>query len=189
MPVKVITAPTSEPITLAEAKAHMSISDSAQDGVIPARISAARQWAEDYTGRSFITRTLELAVDSFEDEMELPHGPVSAIESIKYLDSDGVEQTLSTSVYYLDDYALVPTVNLAPDQSWPDTQSIKNAVKIRYTAGYGTALNVPEKVRFAINLTVSHWTKYQAPVEYGVSVTNVPAAIRSLLEPYKIHYV
>jgi uncharacterized phiE125 gp8 family phage protein len=67
-------------------------------------------------------------------EAILPFGPVQSITQVKYIDSAGAEQTLSTSTYELDqDF---DQVLLSYDQSWPSARAQKNAVWIDYWAGY-----------------------------------------------------
>jgi hypothetical protein len=75
--------------------------------------------------------------------MDLDIGPVSSITSVKYLDSTGAEQTLSSAVYTLISESLPPRLVLKTGQSWPATYSADNAVRIRFVAGYGAASAVP----------------------------------------------
>jgi hypothetical protein len=58
--------------------------------------------------------------------MELAPFRVQEVEQIQYLDGDGAEQTLATSVYTVD----IPRqmVYLAYNQSWPSTRTFRNAV-------------------------------------------------------------
>lgn len=183
---KLITGPTIEPITLAEAKAQLSISDSVQDDVITRHIVAARIYAENYTGSAFITQTWELALDTFPAEVELPTKPVQSITSVKYMDLTPAEQTLDAAAYGLDNYSprhwLVPAAGV----SWPDVYSGTNVVKVRYVAGFGNdAADVPAAIRQALLLAVGHWVNYQPQAELGVSVTMVPRAVDHLLWPYR----
>src|SRR5712692_3761461 len=65
MPLKLITPPTVEPIGLSEAKAHLRVDTADDDSFILAIISAARDYAEGFTRRRFLTQTWELALDHF----------------------------------------------------------------------------------------------------------------------------
>lgn len=186
MGYKITVPPSAEPITLSEAKSRLSIADAEDDTDIPALITAAREQAESYTGRSFITQTIELALDYFPDEIELPRGPVQSIVSIKYLDRDAVIQTLPGSEYSLDDYSVVPWVLPAAGSSWPTTFDASNAVKIQYVAGFGAAAAVPEDIKQALYLAVGHWTRFQAEAESGVGPSRMPRQFYDLLDRHRI---
>lgn len=70
---KLIAAPGAEPVTLAEAKLHARVETAADDTLISAMISAAREEAEHILGRALITQTWEMVLPAFADNMELPH--------------------------------------------------------------------------------------------------------------------
>lgn len=188
MRTKLITAPTVEPVTLAEVKAQLAISDDLRDDVLERRIKEARLFAENFTERSFNTKVLEVALDAFADKIVLPGSPVQSIDQVKYYDSDSVDQTLDSATYTLDDYGDIHYMRLAAGKDWPTPYSISNTVRIQYTAGYGLADDVPEVLKEAIMLTVGHWTRYQASAESGVSITRVPFAVENLLNQYRIYY-
>jgi uncharacterized phiE125 gp8 family phage protein len=182
-----ITAPTVEPVTLEDAKEQLSIQDELQDVNITRRIKEARQWTEEFMGRSLITQTWEMAFNTWPKEMRLRRMPVASITSIKYIDAAGVEQTVSSADYTLDTYAPFHTVRLAYNTTWPSHQDIVNAIKVRYEAGYGSVGTlVPGPIREAILLAVGHWTRYQAVAESGVSITRIPFAVENLLSPYRV---
>ena len=65
MPSILVTAPTEEPVSLAEAKLHLRVDDNADDALIAALITAARQHAENDTRRALVTQTWRLALDQF----------------------------------------------------------------------------------------------------------------------------
>jgi len=85
--LKVITSPTSEPLTLEEAKLHLKVETDADDSLITSLITAARETAEIFTGRALASQVLEYILDGFPSESEticLPRPPLEEVESIKY---------------------------------------------------------------------------------------------------------
>lgn len=189
MSFKVVTAVTTEPVTLAEARLHLKVNsdDTTEDTLISAWITAAREVAEQYTGRALATQTLELALDEFPDAddcssvIELPMPPVASITSVKYTDTAGTEQTISGSAYalslYGDSRRLAPTYG----NTWPSTQDVPDAVRVRYVTGYTTT---PKAVKAAILLMVG-WLEQNRGE--AMSTDDVqPAAAKNLLGTVKI---
>ncbi len=150
------TEPTLEPVTLAEICTHLRIDYRDHDDMLPNLITSARKWLEESVlWRCLISQTCIDLFDSLEDGMGLHWPPVSAIDSITYLDTNGVLQTLSTDVYELGTVHGVPVVRLKYNQTFPATRSHADVVTVTYTAGYGTAAsNVPQPIRDAIKLQV-----------------------------------
>ena len=149
MGLRVITAPASEPVTLAEAKAQLRVDDANSDTLITALIVMVREQAEAETGRLLLLQTWEKTLDNFPDAIFLPNAPIVSITSVKYLDIDGAEQTLTGASYQLDassDFTgawLVPAYGYA----WPDIHKDINAVKVRFLAGYANAAAVPQSIK------------------------------------------
>lgn len=142
--LKLVTAPTVEPITLPEVKAHCVIAHDEDDTLLGILISAAREHGESLTGRSWAEKTLEVVLDAFPSgHIELPASPITAVTSVKYLDADGVEQTMSSDDYTVDVDSLVGRV--VADE-WPETADKINAVRVRYTAGW-TPSTIPTALK------------------------------------------
>lgn len=146
--LKVITPPTVEPVSVAEAKLQAVIGIADDDDLLEIMISAVREQGENLTSRSFAPQTLEIMLDEFPSwEIELPKGPVTSITSVKYIDEDGVEQTLVSGTDYVGDTdSLIAKVQPIYQGEWPDTYQQPNAVRVRYEAGW-TASTVPDAIK------------------------------------------
>ena len=153
--VRVVTPPTTEPVTIPEAKAQLSIgaSDDAHDVELSSFIAAAREEWERDTSTALITRTIEHRLPAFQDTIKLTVLPVVTVASVKYIDEAGAEQTVSSANYYLD----ADEVRFLDTFVKPATQKRSEAVRITYTAGYGDdSKYCPELDRMAIKLSLAN---------------------------------
>jgi uncharacterized phiE125 gp8 family phage protein len=153
--VRVVTPPASEPVTIAEAKAQLSIgaSDDSHDAELASMIAAAREEWERDTSIALITRTLEHRLPKFLSTIVLSVRPAIAISSVTYVDTSGTTQTVASSNYYLDG----DEVRFLDTFVKPDVQERSEAVKITYTAGYGSDSRAcPELDRMAIKLSLAN---------------------------------
>lgn len=192
MRIKVITPPQTEPVDANEVKAQLGIStdDISIDEILTRRITAARSWVEEYCERSLINQTLEIRLDTFpaDGNIQLPWPEAVSITSVKYISALGVETTISAGAYSLDTYASV----LRPVYGavWPVPRAEPNAVRIQWVAGYGTGpVSIPPAIIDCIINIVGHWTNYQSQIEHGGTITQVPGAIRKLLDQYRTRFI
>lgn len=185
MALKLITPPEAEPVSLADAKAHMRIDTGDDDVMISALITAARQEAEKITRRALITQTWELVLDSFPCEFHLPYPTLQSVESIKHLDTDGVEQTLSAAHYLVDADTEPARVVPAYGQVWPSTINQIAAVRIRYIAGYGDAdTDIPTAIKQWIMIKVA--TLYENREATAPIKLEATPFVDGLLDEYRI---
>lgn len=189
MAEKLIIAPTTEPVTLDEAKAQLRVTNDAEDALISSLISAARDLCERETGRALMLQTWELSQDGFDDEMCIGRAPVEGVTSIKYTDVSGVEQTLAITEYVLDisSHSFVRVV-LAPNKSWPQVYPGINTVRIRYIAGYANAAMVPRSLKQWMLLQISHWFRNRESVTMNGPIEKIPF-IDNLLNAYRIYHL
>lgn len=188
MPLTLITPPATEPITLAEAKAQCKVEHALDDDLITTLIQTYRERAEHETGRALITQTWELSLDAFpEAEIELPKPNVVSITSVTYLDSAGVLQTISGANYTLDAAAIPGWVLPAVNYTWPTSQDVANAVKVRFVAGYGAAAAVPAAIKTWIKLQIgAAYANREAFVRGNVS--ELPNRfVDGLLDPFRTY--
>ena len=152
MTPEIITAPTVEPITLAEAKAQCRVDHNDEDALISIYISAAREQCEHLINRSIPLQTLEIYLDAFPSgDILLPRSPVVEVESVKYIDVNGTEQTLPTNQYYTENKGSPAWILRAQNSEFPQTSEVANAVTVRYVAGYAV---VPSAIKQWIQLAV-----------------------------------
>lgn len=187
MPEKRIIAPSAEPITLDEAKAQLRFTSDKEDALISSLIVAARDLCEAETGRALMPQTWESARSGFWNEMHLNRAPVASITSIKYIDVNGDEQTLSSTEYVLDSASdSFARVVIAPNKSWPSVYEGINTVRIRYVAGYANADAVPQALKQWMLLQISHWFRNRESVNVG-NITSKFDYVDNLLNAYRIY--
>lgn len=180
-----VTAPTVEPVTVAEAKVHCAVSRDDHDDLIERLITAARQACEAATRRALCTQTWDLTLPGWPDDdrrarIYLPLPPLVSVTSITYLDAAGDEQTIDDATYKV--RAGSPgIVSLRNGELWPSVLDEDDPITIRFVAGYGVAANVPATLKQAMLLLVGHWYEHPEAVVTGTIATELPLAVKSLL--------
>lgn len=158
-------APTQEPVSIEEFKQHARIDADADDAWIRRNIVAARKMCETFLKRCFITTTLRLSIDEFPEVFMLPRPPLVSVTHVKYIDLNGVQQTVSSADYIVDAYREPGRITLGYGESWPSARVQTNSIEVKYVAGYGAASAVPETIKTAICLLVAHAYEDRAGVE------------------------
>lgn len=198
MHLRLISGPAGEPITLAEAKAHLRVTTDADDTLISLWIAAAREQVEGLTGRALLPQTWELRIDRFPGwrrSVELPIAPLLAVQSIAYSAVDGTLLTVDASGYDVlrsgGPRAMPGRILLMPGALWPVARARDmQAVRITYQAGYADAASVPAALRSAVLLLLGElYESREASIPTrGASpqaLSDNPA-VRRLLDPFTI---
>lgn len=169
-------APTVEPITLADAKLHLRVTQDEQDAHIAASIAAAREQFEQDTGRALLSQTWTLTMDTFPGSaspIRLLRSPLIAVTSIVYKDTAGSSTTLASSDYVVSK-SEPGRITPAYGETWPSTYDEADAVTVTFTAGYGTtAASVPELCKSAIKLLVGEMYERRETKIAGVAINNI----------------
>lgn len=192
MALRLVTAPTTLPVTLAEAKAHLRVDFDDDDTAITAMIRAAIAHAEQFTGRALIEQTWDLLLDAFPTgSIDLPRAPLIEVTGVYYLDSAGVEQTLSSSSYVVDSASEPARVGLVYGGTWPAALDQAAAVRVRFVAGYiddasPVSANVPYDIKAAILLIVGSLYANREDVVSGQTYT-LSWGAEALLRPHRVH--
>ncbi len=179
------TAASTDPVTAAQAKAHARVDISDDDALIGYYITAATQWAQAFRGQQFVDATFTQIFDGFPNAIELARSPVDSVTHIKYVDTAGDTQTLSSDNYQTDLASEPARIVCALGYSWPTTRDQLQTVEIEYVAGYGAAAAVPENVKTAIKQLVAHWYEHREVVGEA-RLQDVPFTVKSLLWPERV---
>lgn len=178
----VYTAPTTEPLSLDEAKAHCRIIGDDENDYLTSLISAARSHVETVTSRAVWTQTLRLTLDEFPacGVIELQRPPIQSLTSVTYVDYAGATQTLATTFYTSDILSEPARIVLNDGQSWPTTYVQPHPITVQFVAGW-TAVTAPPVLKHVLRLLVGHWYAMREPVVVGTIVAKVPRTVEALL--------
>ena len=180
-----VTAPTTTPVTLTEAKAQLDVSYTDKDDLITGLIASATAHLDGWTGilgRCLITQTWRQDFDRFNRCMRLPLFPIASITSVKYDDTDAAEQTISASNYSLLCDDLGYYVEFKNTYSFAAISTVRPAIRVAYVAGEAAA---PNAVKQAMLLLIRHWFDNPTAVNIGTIVSPMPMAVDALLAPYR----
>jgi hypothetical protein len=186
MILDVVTQPSATPITLDSVKEYLGVTYSYHDDLLNSLIEDATSLLQSRCQKTMATTTYALILDAFpvfgpsafmtppmsalqlifvnrsiwpafNQTIFLPMGPVTAVNSITYLDANsGVLTTLDPSQYDVliggsdatpgsnAPARVCPTFGIA----WPIARYVPNCVTVNYTAGYTT---VPGHIRRALS--------------------------------------
>jgi uncharacterized phiE125 gp8 family phage protein len=177
-----ITPPTAEPVTLADAKPHLKIDAGDDDALITSLITAARIRAEWITRRAFVTQSWIEWRDAWPCRpFELALPPLQDVTAITAYDLGDNATVLDPALYRVD-VAAVPARIAWKETVLPLTNLRSfNALAIAFTAGYGDAASdVPEPIRRAILMILADLYTHRG------DDTPTPQAALALLEPYRV---
>ncbi len=197
MALMISVPPASEPVSLAEAKTYLRITDSDDDALINSLVTAIRQKAETWTRRLFVTQTWTLWLDWAPEGamLPIPLSPLQSVVDIKSYDSANTVSTFDASKYLVDGVSTPGRVGLNDGQTWPNALRAMNALEIKFVAGFGDASNVPETIKQGILqwvklLFVNKSKLYESDESTsGLLELNrvpIPPAVMVLWEPYRV---
>ncbi len=188
MSLVMTSGPALEPISLAEAKAHLRIDHTLEDALIQSLIITSRLHIEAALGLVLITQSWTYFVDRWpkSQRINFPLRPVQAITSVRLWNTDGTSTTVPSTAFYLDGNGLPARLAWQGAGPLADPARAINGIEIAFTAGFGAAASdVPQSVRHALLLLVAHWYENREPVEIGSGVNPIPAIVSELLVPYR----
>ncbi len=182
------SGPTVEPLSLAEAKAHLRLETSADDALVTSLIITSRLHIEAALGLALTAQDWTLVLDAWPATgvVNIPMRPVTAVTAVRVRASDGTPSVVPTATYVFEGAGLPPRL-VPASGALPNPGRAAGGIEIDFTAGFGTtAGSVPEPIRQALKLLVAHWYEHRDPVEIGDPATAIPPAVSALLKPYAV---
>lgn len=180
----IITPRTDLPLTLDGVKDYLQETESDNDALINQLIESATDWIERKINRCLMTTVFEqyLSVWPACNLVRIKWNPVQTLTSVKYVDANGDEQTISSSNYATWIRDEVMYISFNDDYTWPTTKTVPDAFKIRFTAGYNPPDRIPAPIKNALLLRIRKaYDNRQDEVHEGKTASDY------LLEPYKIY--
>jgi uncharacterized phiE125 gp8 family phage protein len=184
MPLILTSPPATEPVALAEAKAHLRVTHADEDTYISTLITAARRQVEARTGLRLITQGWSLFKDAWplQPDLSLELAQVSAINDILIYGESGSPATYDPAHYYLDAVSKPSRAVLRQDRLPPMPGRAVNGIEVRFTVGFGAAAAVPEDLKQAILLTIAHWFDHRGDAD-GASL---PLQVNDIIRQHRI---
>lgn len=177
---KIITPPEGLPVSIEQVRENSNIWTDGDEDLLDRVIRAAWQYAENFQQRTLLPTTFEMRIDhGFPCAIEIPKPPLIEVETIKYIDTDGVERTLDPAEYEVDIYSTPGVIVPAYNKCWPSVRCKRNAITVTYTAGYES---IPEKTQTALVMLAGHYYENrEAFSSEAFTFKEVPLGIQALL--------
>lgn len=206
---KVVTPPATPAVSLEDMKDYLRVDTTDDDALITSFIEAATDQVKKYLKRCLISETLESGFDripndggygyygygkgyygnggiynlpvdyaNFSRDINLMFPPIITIDDITTFDRTNTGSVYASTNYELDEEG--GRIYLNEGAVWPQNLRDREAVKIKYTCGYGTASSdIPPSIIQAIKILVGNM--YDCRDECGM-----PCNAKALLTPYRI---
>lgn len=198
---KLVTAPATLPLKMAELKAALSVDALQDDYTLYRYLQSATEEVELMTNRRLITQTWDLFLSEFpnKEDLRLPFGKLQSITTFQWTLSDGTTSSWtvsgsdlvsgSTTKAHIDTSSDPGKLTLKYNENWPtDTLKTSNPIQIRFTCGYGAASTVPQPLKNAIILLVKEKYDPSQPMPvtpFGRGYTD--RAVEALISQYRIN--
>ncbi|HVZ05134.1 head-tail connector protein [Hyphomicrobium sp.] len=179
--------PAAEPVTVADAKAHMRIDGDAEDVLIGSLLLTSRLHIETALSLALITQSWTLMLDCWPDarQLDLPLAPLSSVREVRVKDASG-NATVVPEQNYLVDIASRPPRLVWNNCTPPLPGAPANGIEIDLSAGFGDdADSVPAPLKHAILMLTAHWYEHRDPQEIGGEGARIPDAIGDLINPFR----
>ena len=174
-------------ITVADLKAHMRVTHTAEDTLISALRSAAISWVEEHCNIKLGSYTARGYLPGFYNSY-IPIGPVTAVTEVKYQTTADTDYTTDLTTLVAGNW-FTDTISQPARIAFRDYPNVYEyaltPVVVSFTAGYGT---VPAPVLQAIRLLVAHMYENRQEEITGTITTRLKFGLDALLNPFRIIY-
>lgn len=155
-----VTAAASLPVSVAALAAEIVgyQPNTRDDATIALKLAEATDWVQEATARQFIQATYLQTWCDWQTVFIPDISPLYSVASVKYYDVNGVQQTLSSSEYWVDTSTIPGKIVFKPSFTYPAVEDGRpSAIEVRFVAGYTNADAVPAAAKQAIKLLAKYW--------------------------------
>lgn len=128
----------SVPVTLAEAKDFLRVVHNNDDNYITMLIKAMTWRIEDKAEIALSTQSITAEWAVAQSYVTLPRPPFVSVSGISYYNDSNVEVPITASGYYVEGLTIA-TIRFK--------QTVGARLRVTYTAGYGTATDIPDDLK------------------------------------------
>ena len=188
MTAALITAPALEPVTLADAKAHLRLDTDDDDQLLTAAIVAARVHVEALTRRLLIEQGWRVYLDQWPRKriVRLSPAPLIAVDAVTVYDANGDPTVVAADDYEVDTVAVPGRLVLSGSAPVVVGKAV-NGIEIDVTAGYGpSSVDVPAPLRQAIMMLTAHWYEHRGVVGHDMAGAIPPLGFDALIAPFRV---
>ena len=182
-----LQGPATEPVTLAQTKAHLKLDANDEDELVQTLITAARLHVETLSERVLMSQQWRIVRDCWPrgKTLDLPIGPVTSVDAVRVYVTPETVVTIDPASYLVETASL-PARLAMQTGVWPRPGRVLGGIEIDITAGYGTKPNqVPAPLRQAVLLLAAHWHTNREPVTTGDTPLRVPGTVDALINAYR----
>jgi len=178
--------PLAEPLTLAEAKAHLRLDGADEDALIGSLISTAREHLERETGLCLMAQTWRLYLDRWpcDGVIRILKSPVQAIQSVTIYDAAGNAVDVSLEDHLLDGKGRPARLWL---RSTIDPGQALNGIEIDFSAGYGEAgTDVLDTLKRAMLIHIGHMFAFRGVLSPDQQPAGIPDGYERLIAAFRM---
>ena len=181
-----LSGPTIEPVSLAEAKAWLKLDTNEEDDLVGALVTSARLVVESVTRRLILTQAWRFVLDEWPPgkNIDIPFAPFQSLTAIRVYDAANAVQTLAPALYRVEAAPERARVAFAEAPAAPGRASA--GIEIDVVFGYGDApASAPAPLRQAIKLLAARWFEDRGDAFADPAGAQLPAAVAALVGPYR----
>lgn len=207
--LSLISAPAIEPVSEAEALAHLRVSSEDELALMLGHIRAARQMVESWTGRALISQSWRWMLDGWPGTVsqdwwdgvrpgaisagaarfiEFPKAPLLSVSAVTLFNDADQPEMWAAANYFVDTASEPGRLVLRNAASVPLPQRSANGLQIDFTCGYGVGPgDVPAPLRQAVLMLTAHYFENREVMQGAEGGRHVlPLGVHALLAPYRM---
>ena len=188
--VEVLTAPSAEPVTVAELRTRLRLNHTAEDTDLAEFLSAAVEQFEQDCNRPILSTTYRQSLSRWPHDgiIVLGRGGVTAVSAVKSYAADGSAEDLDADAWLAVLSTPPARVELAmiPVEVLTAGGIVRRPVGcVEFTAGWASAAAVPALVKRGVKLLAAHFYEHREAYREG-KLDELPIGWWNLVNKFKL---